>query len=192
MHNTETYPGYYIETLIQEVKTIPSEKILEIDQALQSARKEGRQVFIIGNGGSAGTASHIACDFAKNTRQPEGKRMKVISLADGLATLTAYANDEGYENVFSEPLLSLAENGDVLLAISGSGNSPNILKALQTARKLGMTTLGITGFQGGKMKEMVDICLVVESESIERIEDAHLIIAHVLTGLLRQGGKEEC
>ena len=139
----------------------------------------------MGNGGSAATAAHMACDFAKNTRMPGLPRLKAVSLADNLATLTAYANDEGYENVFSEPLRTLAEAGDVVIAISGSGNSPNIIKGLQTARELGLTTVGLTGFQGGKLKDYADICLIVDSDSIERIEDAHLVIDHILTGLLR-------
>jgi D-sedoheptulose 7-phosphate isomerase len=99
--------------------------------------------------------------------------------------MTAYANDEGYENVFSEPLLSLAESGDVAIAISGSGNSPNVLKGVQIAKELELKTIGLTGFEGGKLKDMVDICLVVPSDSMEQIEDVHLIVNHILTVLLR-------
>jgi D-sedoheptulose 7-phosphate isomerase len=99
--------------------------------------------------------------------------------------MMAYANDEGYDNVFSEPLLSLAEKGDVAIAISGSGNSPNVLKGVHTARQLGLKCIGLTGFEGGKLKETVDTCLVVPSNSMEQIEDVHLIINHILTGLLR-------
>ncbi len=99
--------------------------------------------------------------------------------------MTAYANDEGYENVFSEPLLSLAESGDVAIAVSGSGNSPNVLKGVQIAKELELKTVGLTGFEGGKLKDMVDTCLVVPSDSMEQIEDVHLIVNHILTGLLR-------
>jgi Phosphoheptose isomerase len=185
IENPVAYGNEYIQTLVKELNSIPMEKVAEIGEILREARMSHHQVFVFGNGGSAATASHIACDFAKNTRQSDQPRLKVISLGDALAALTAYANDEGYENVFSEPLLSLGESGDVALAISGSGNSANVLKAVEAAQRKGMKTVGLTGFKGGKLKEMVDVCLVVESTSMERIEDVHLIIEHILTGLLR-------
>ena len=179
------YGNQYIQLLIKDLNSLSTEKIVEISAALRNARQNKKSVFVFGNGGSAATASHMACDFSKNTRQPEQPRLKVISLVDSIAGLTAYANDEGYENVFSELLLSLAEAGDIAIAISGSGNSPSVLKGIQTARQMGLKTIGLTGFEGGKLKKMVDICLVVASDSIERIEDMHLIINHILTGLLR-------
>jgi D-sedoheptulose 7-phosphate isomerase len=188
--NPVRYGSEYISILEKELNSISPERVAEIGEVLREARLTHHHVFICGNGGSAATASHMACDFGKNTRQPGQPRMKVISLADGLAGLTAYANDEGYENIFAEPLKSLAEAGDVLIAISGSGNSANVLKAVKTAHEMGLETIGLTGFQGGKLKDMVDLCLVVESDSMERIEDIHLIINHILTGLLR--GSEYC
>jgi len=185
MKEAVLFGNQYIKLLVKELNSISTKKISEISIALRNAQQNKKSVFVFGNGGSAATASHMACDFGKNTRQPEQPRLKVISLVDSLAGLTAYANDEGYENVFSEPLLSLAEAGDVAIAISGSGNSPSVLKGIQTARQMGLKTIGLTGFEGGKLKKMVDICLVVASDSIERIEDMHLIINHILTGLLR-------
>jgi len=185
MKEAVLFGNQYIKLLVKELNSISTKKISEIGIALRNAQQNKKSVFVFGNGGSAAIASHMACDFGKNTRQPEQPRLKVISLVDSLAGLTAYANDEGYENVFSEPLLSLAEAGDVAIAISGSGNSPSVLKGIQTARQMGLKTIGLTGFEGGKLKKMVDICLVVASDSIERIEDMHLIINHILTGLLR-------
>ena len=185
------YGNKYIHLLIKELNSISTEKIAVISIALRNAQQNNKRVFVFGNGGSAATASHMACDFGKNTRQPDQPRLKIISLPDSLAGLTAYANDEGYENVFSEPLLSLAEAEDIAIAISGSGNSPNVLKGIQTARQMGLNTIGLTGFEGGKLKEMVDICLVVASDSMERIEDIHLIINHILTGLLRNASQYE-
>jgi len=179
------YGNQYIQLLIKELNSISTERITEIGTALRNAQQNKKRVFVFGNGGSAATASHMACDLGKNTRQPEQPRLKVISLVDNLARLTAYANDEGYENVFSEPLLSQAEAGDIAIAISGSGNSPNVLKGIQTARQMGLKTIGLSGFEGGKLKKMVDISLVVASDNMERIEDIHLIINHILTGLLR-------
>ena len=185
IENAVLYGNQYIQLLIKELNSISAERISEISTALYNARKNKKRVFVFGNGGSAATASHMASDFSKNTRQPEQLRLKAISLVDSLDELTAYANDEGYENVFSEPLLSLAEAGDIAIAISGSGNSPNVLKGIQTARKMGLKTIGLSGFEGGKLKNMVDISLVVASDNMERIEDIHLIINHILTGLLR-------
>jgi D-sedoheptulose 7-phosphate isomerase len=126
----------------------------------------------------------MACDFGKNTRQPGRPRLKIISLGEPLATLLAYANDEGYDIVFAEQLRTLASPGDVALAISGSGNSPNVLRAVETAREMGLVTLGLTGFQGGKLKDLVDVCLVVPSNRIEQVEDAHMVIDHLLVGML--------
>ena len=179
------YGNQYIQLLIKELNSISTERITEIGTALRNAQQNKKRVFVFGNGGSAATASHMACDLGKNTRRPEQPRLKVISLVDNLARLTAYANDEGYENVFSEPLFSQAEAGDIAIAISGSGNSPNVLKGIQTARQMGLKTIGLSGFEGGKLKNMVDISLVVASDNMERIEDIHLIINHILTGLLR-------
>ena len=127
----------------------------------------------------------MACDFGKNTRSADKPRLRVISLTDNLATLTAYANDEGYETVFSEPLKSLAEPGDLVIAISGSGNSPNVLNGVKTAHAMGLMTIGLTGFQGGKLKGLVDVCLVVPSNSMEQVEDVHLVLDHILTILMK-------
>lgn len=178
------YGDQYLSQLVQEMNAIPTDTVAEIAAALRDAQVNGKRVYVFGNGGSAATASHMACDLGKNTRQPDQPRLKIVSLSDGIAALTAYGNDEGYENVFSEQLLSLGEAGDVAIAISGSGSSPNVIKAIQVAKDLGMTTIGLTGFQGGKLKGMVDICLVAASNSMQRIEDIHLIINHILTGLL--------
>ena len=156
------YGNQYIQLLIKELNSISTERITEIGTALRNAQQNKKRVFVFGNGGSAATASHMACDLGKNTRQPEEPRLKVISLVDSLAGLTAYANDEGYENVFSEPLLSQAEAGDIAIAISGSGNSPNVLKGIQTARQMGLKTIGLSGFEGGKLKNMVDIIMLME------------------------------
>ena len=183
------YVNQYIKLLVKELNSISTERITEISTALCNAQQNEKSVFVFGNGGSAATASHMACDFGKNTRQTEQQRLKVISLVDSPAGLTAYANDEGYDNVFSEPLLSLAEAGDIAIAISGSGNSPNVLKGIQTANHMGLKTIGLTGFKGGKLKRMVDICLVINSDNMERIEDIHLIINHILTGLLRNASQ---
>ncbi len=177
----------YTSQLAEVLNQIPEEKYAEINSVLQDARETGRQIFVIGNGGSASTASHMVCDFSKNTREDGKNRMRAICLNDNAPSVLAYANDEGYDIIFSEQLLALGKPGDVLIAISGSGNSANILKAIETARKMQIKVIGLTGFEGGNMKKMTDICMVVPSTSMEIIEDAHLIINHILAGLLRGG-----
>lgn len=189
MNTTTTYTDRYLERLIEVIQAIPRDTIDEIARLLLSAQETGKRVFVIGNGGSAALASHMACDFAKNTRGPGKPRLHVISLPDAMATLTAYANDEGYENIFSEPLRSLAQPGDMLIAISASGNSPNIIKGVQAAREIGLTTIGLTGFAGGKLKDYSDVCLIVACDSLERIEDVHVVVNHILTGLLRSANQ---
>ncbi len=183
------YVREYLDHLIEDIKALPIEQIVAVANVLRTAQLKGKRIFVMGNGGSAAAAAHFTCDLGKNTRQPDQPRLRVISLVDNLSGLTAYANDEGYENVFSEPLLSLAEEGDVAVAISGSGNSPNVLKAMETAKRLGVITIGLTGFEGGRLKSMVDYCIVVPSHNMERIEDLHLILNHLFTGLIRNAAK---
>lgn len=185
MNENVGFVKMYVNQMSEVLKALPEEKFIEINTVLQDARDTGKQIFLIGNGGSAAAASHMACDFGKNTRQPGKKRMRAICLNDNIPSVMAYANDEGYQVIFSEQLLALGRPGDVLIAISGSGNSANILKAIETAREMSIKVIGLTGFQGGKMKDLTDICLVVPSDSMEMIEDVHLIINHILAGLLR-------
>jgi D-sedoheptulose 7-phosphate isomerase len=146
----------------------------------------------MGNGGSAAMASHFACDLGKGTVQEGKPHFKVISLNDNVPLLTAYANDFGYETVFAEPLASLAEPGDVAIAISSSGNSPNVLRAMDVARELGLTTIGITGFEGGRLKKKVDVCVIVPADSqhpdgMQHAEDGQWVVLHVIFVAIRQG-----
>jgi D-sedoheptulose 7-phosphate isomerase len=185
MNEKVDFVKMYTGRLTEVLNALPEDKFLEITAVLQEARETGKQVFVVGNGGSAAAASHMVCDFGKNTREAGKNRMRAICLNDNIPSVMAYANDEGYEVIFAEQLLALGNPGDVLIAISGSGNSANILKVLETARQMQIKVIGLTGFQGGKMKALTDICLVVPSDSMEMIEDVHLIINHILAGLLR-------
>lgn len=187
MSGKENFARMYTSQLTEVLNEIPEDKLSEINSVLQDARETGKQIFVIGNGGSASTASHMVCDFNKNTRETGKNRMRAICLNDNVPSVLAYANDEGYDIIFSEQLSALGRADDVLIAISGSGNSSNILKAIETARQMKIKVIGLTGFKGGKMKDMTDVCLVVPSTSMEIIEDAHLIINHILAGLLRGG-----
>lgn len=152
------------------------------------ARREGRMIFFLGNGGSASTASHFVVDIAKGTmgHHPHGgRRFRCLALNDNVPTITAWANDFDYHEGFVEQLRTLGEKGDVLVAISGSGNSPNVLKAVEYARANGMFTVGLTGIGGGKLKSMVDVAVVVPSDSMQHTEDVHLSLCHLLTAYLR-------
>jgi len=169
----------YIQGLSQVLGRLPIDRIEEFVDLLRRAREAGQCVFVFGNGGSAAAASHFACDIGKGTVQEGKPRFKVVTLHD-ITTFSAYANDYGYETVFAEPLRSLARPGDVAVGISASGNSENVLRAMEAARELGLATVGITGYQGGKLKDLVDLCIVVPSEDMQYIEDAHLAIIHAV------------
>lgn len=175
----------YFTAMKAVINDFPMDSLLKFVNVLETARDEENTIFICGNGGSWATAAHMVCDFGKNTRMPGVERMKVIGLGDNIPSLTAYANDEGYDRIFAEPLVSLMSSDDVLIAISGSGNSPNVLRAVETAKELGGVTLGLTGFKGGELKEKVDHCLVIPSDSMEMIEDFHMIVDHIITICLR-------
>jgi D-sedoheptulose 7-phosphate isomerase len=148
--------------------------------------EQGRTLFVFGNGGSAALASHFACDIGKGTIAGKRKRLKTVALTDNVTLITAWANDKAYDAIFAEQLESLAENGDIALAISGSGNSPNVIRGLEAARRLGAETLELTGFEGGRAKALADLCLVVPSDSMQLIEDAHLCATHAIFLAIRQ------
>jgi D-sedoheptulose 7-phosphate isomerase len=148
--------------------------------------EQGRTLFVFGNGGSAALASHFACDIGKGTIAGKRKRLKTVALTDNVALITAWANDKAYDAIFAEQLESLAEKGDIALAISGSGNSPNVIRGLEAARRLGGETLALTGFEGGRAKALADLCLVVPSDSMQLIEDAHLCATHAIFLAIQQ------
>lgn len=181
----------YISLLHQTIDQLPKEKIVQVIDLLYSARFLGRQVFIMGNGGSASTASHFVCDLSKNTRQDGWPRYRVIGLTDNMAALSAYANDEGYENVFSEQLANLLMPDDIVIAISASGNSKNVLKAVRLAKAQNALTIGFTGFDGGILATLVDINLHINCDTIEVVEDLHLVLEHMIIKSLKERVKAE-
>ena len=181
---TASIEWYFAEmkTVLDQIDRDPIRQAISI---LHKARIEGRQIFIMGNGGSASTASHMVCDLAKNTRGPGWPHYKVIGLSDNMAILSAYGNDDGYENVFALQLANLINPGDIVVAISTSGNSPNVLRAVELANEHGVTVIGMTGFGAGKLGPMVDVHLHVPSDCIEQVEDIHLMLEHLITKALR-------
>ena len=184
----------YINELKGVLDRLPLTPISEIIQAIEQAQNERRQVFVIGNGGSAATASHMMNDLSKGTLGHKGDapwpRLRVLALTDNVSLMTAWANDTDYNHVFSEPLKNLAQRGDLLIAISASGNSPNIIAAVQAAKDLGVTVIGLAGFGGGKLSKMADVSFVVPSDEYGPVEDAHMILDHIITSYLYEKLKE--
>jgi len=176
----------YLNEVQATLKKLPLDKIRDVIAVLQYARLNNKQVFILGNGGSAATASHFACDLSKGTLLPGRPRFRVMALTDNMPLFSALANDNGYENVFAEQLASFVQPGDVVISISGSGNSANVLKATELARSVRATTIGLTGFDGGKLKDMVDICVLVPNHCMEQVEDIHLLLEHLICTCLRK------
>ena len=176
----------YISVLQQTMDQLPKILIANVITVLQQARIQGNQVFIMGNGGSASTASHFVCDLAKNTRQAGLPHFRVIGLTDNMAIFSAYANDEGYENVFSQQLANLIRPGDVVIGISASGNSKNMINAMEEAQKHNVTTIGFTGFDGGSLGKMVNINIHVQSNIIEHVEDIHLMLEHMIVKTIKE------
>ncbi len=162
-----------------------AEGIARVVPVFLHARDEGRTIFFFGNGGSASTASHFVVDIGKATTRGDGRRFRCLALVDNVESLTAWANDAEFGRVFSEQLVNLAQPGDVAVGISGSGNSVNVLRAVETARRLRLTTVGLTGMGGGKLRALVDIPVIVPSNSMQHIEDVHLLICHLLTSYFR-------
>lgn len=176
----------YLTLLQQSMEQLPKETIVRVIELLHSARMSGRQVFIMGNGGSASTATHFVCDLSKNTRHNAWPHFKAIGLSDNMAVFSAYANDEGYENVFSRQLASLVMPEDIVIAISASGNSKNVLNGIMFAKEQNAMTIGFTGFDGGQLASLVDININVNSNIIEHVEDIHLILEHIIVKSLRE------
>jgi D-sedoheptulose 7-phosphate isomerase len=175
----------YLEELSATIQKLPLPAIDRMVRLFLEAYDRARTIFLFGNGGSAALASHMACDLGKGTAPAAGKRLRAVALTDNLALITAWANDTRYEDVFAEQLENLLHPGDVACAISATGNSPNVLAALRFARQAGAVTAGITGFRGGKMESLCDVCLVVPSDNMQIIEDLHLSISHSVFRVLR-------
>jgi D-sedoheptulose 7-phosphate isomerase len=185
------YSKEYLRAIAGILDQLESGPIMTSTRILLDAYNAGKTVFIAGNGGSAAIASHLACDLEKTVAGPRARRatrrLRAVSLSDNMATLTAWANDEGYENVFSERLLAHADPGDVLLVISSSGNSPNIIEALRVARELDMRTIAWVGFGGGEALRLSECCVHVAIDDYGMAEGIHGVIGHLVTDMVVQG-----
>src|SRR4030042_2746867 len=162
------------------VEAIPDAAVAELIRLLGNARQEGRSIFLCGNGGSAATASHFSTDLGKGASLGRDSRFRVMSLAENLSWITALANDTDYSRIFGEQLRNYAEPGDLLIAFSGSGNSPNVIAAVDWANQNGLVTAGGTGRPGGKLGQNAQHCVFAEAAHMGVIEDAHFVIQHIL------------
>ncbi len=178
----------YISSVSSSFTNLDSKEIFNFIDLLIDAYNKGRFIFVIGNGGSAANASHFAQDLAKGTKLHinQQKRLKALSLTDNLPFMTAQGNDEGYESIFVEQLKTYAGEGDYLVAISGSGNSPNIIKTIEWANDNGLTTIGITGFDGGKLKKFAKHSVNVSYNEMCTAETIHSFIFHYIILELRE------
>jgi D-sedoheptulose 7-phosphate isomerase len=175
-----SFPDHYKAKLLRAWETVDLTKVEQAIAVLERARDEDRNVFICGNGGSAATANHFACDLAKGTARNHVKRFRVMSLSEQIPTITAYANDISYDAVFAEQLKNFAREGDVLIALSGSGNSENVIRAVEYANSAGCITIGLSGRDGGRLAPLAQLSIHVREDHMGRIEDTHMSICHMM------------
>jgi D-sedoheptulose 7-phosphate isomerase len=177
---TASFPQLYKNDLLKAIESVDLEKVDRAVDLLRQARREGRQIFTCGNGGSAATASHFVCDVLKGCSFNRSERFRIMALNDSLSTLTAYSNDVSYECAFVEQLKNFAQAGDVVIAISGSGNSPNVLRAIEYGNSIGCHTVALTGRDGGKLGPLAQLNIQVSNPHMGRIEDCHMIVLHMI------------
>ena len=170
----------YLDTVSRLLAEAPRDDIRKLVTLVMDAYKSGKQVFIMGNGGSAATASHLCCDLQKGVGGIGPKKFKVMALTDSVPVMTAWANDADYSVIFAEQIETWVEPGDLVIAISGSGNSPNVIKGVEAANKKGAITAGLAGFQGGKLAQVAQHSIVVHSENMQHIEDVHAVLCHLV------------
>lgn len=174
----------YREREIAVLNNLDLNSVNKVMNILEEARLQGKRIFICGNGGSAATASHYCCDFNKGVSEKQNEKYNFECLNDNIPTLMAVANDIGYEEVFRFPLKNKMKEGDVLIGISGSGNSKNVVNAIEYAKSIGGITIAIVGYTGGKMKEMADYNIHVNINDMQISEDVHMILDHMMMYVL--------
>ena len=174
----------YVETLCDVLRDLPMKDLTLALRLLERAFTERRQIFIAGNGGSAATASHMANDLAKGIAEVGGRGFRAIALSDNVPLITAIANDKSYDEIFAYQLSTLGQAGDVLIVISGSGNSANIVRAVEVAQHMQITTIALLGMGGGRAAKMADISVIVPSDDYGPIEDIHMVLDHLFTAYL--------
>jgi D-sedoheptulose 7-phosphate isomerase len=181
----------YLSKLNKTIDALPIESIEELMNVLVKAKNEERTIFIMGNGGSSATASHFVCDFNKGVSANKEKKFKFICLNDNIPSIMAYANDISFEDIFVEQLKSYFQKGDVVIGISGSGNSLNVIKAIDFASNNGGVTVGLTGYNGGKLKKIVSHNVNISIDDMQIVEDLHMVLDHCMMQILSNSRYEE-
>lgn len=176
----------YLGQVSELVLKIPAESIERITSLMFDAYRSGKRIFVFGNGGGSSTSAHFVCDLAKGTASPGKPRLKAISLAENIPLLTAWANDTDYTNTFGEQLKNLVEEGDVVIGLSGSGMSPNVINAFRVADEAGARAVLFSGFAGGEAVKVAHDSIVVPSEDMQQIEDVHMILTHIIFRCLKR------
>jgi D-sedoheptulose 7-phosphate isomerase len=176
----EGFPALYKSQMLQALETVDLEKVWRAIEMFAQARDEGRRIFVCGNGGSAANAGHFVCEMVKGANFKRPSRFRIMVLGEGMPTMTAFSNDLGYEHVLEEHLKTFAEPGDLLMAISGSGNSANVVNAVRYGVSIGCRTIGLTGRDGGAVGSLVDLNLHVAHPHMGRIEDSHMVMLHMI------------
>lgn len=175
-----SFPQEYRTALQKAIDAIPVDRVEQAIAWFEEARAANRQIFVCGNGGSAATASHFVTDMVKGASYGRAARFRILALTDSVPTITAYANDVSYESVFAEQLKNFAQPGDLVMCLSGSGNSPNVLRAIEYANSIGCRTIALTGRDGGKLGPLAQLHIHVPEPHMGRIEDTHLVICHMI------------
>ena len=180
------FARWYRERTFEQWDALDLDALARVAAVIEDAQAKGRFVWVCGNGGSAASAAHVGCDFGKTAAHSGAKPLKAVSLSDNTAFMTAIGNDLSFDETFSRQLENVAASGDVVLLISGSGNSENLLRAAQLSRARGAKVVGLLGFDGGKLKALCDEFLLIPSDQYGVIEDLHMAVAHILTFYLKQ------
>tara|TARA_X000000950_G_scaffold14462_1_gene15635 strand:- start:10793 stop:11347 length:555 start_codon:yes stop_codon:yes gene_type:complete len=174
----------YLKKLTQSIENLKIEEIEKVANIFLETRDRGNTIYTMGNGGSGSTASHMVCDITKGCSYNKEKKFKMFCLNDNIPTLLAYSNDVSYDVVFEEQLKNILKPNDVVLAISGSGNSKNIIRAVKYAKSINSTVIGLTGYSGGLLKEISDVSIDANIDDMQISEDIHVIVMHILYKLL--------
>jgi len=173
-------PAEYKAALLEALDRIDTSRVEQAIEWFREARDSSKHIFVCGNGGSASTASHFTCDILKGASYNRDTRFRILALSDSPATLSAYSNDVGYECVFVEQLKNFAQSGDLVMCISGSGNSPNVVRAVEYANLIGCRTIALTGRDGGKLGPLAQLSIQVAVPHMGRIEDTHMVVCHMI------------
>jgi D-sedoheptulose 7-phosphate isomerase len=181
----------YLDTLGDVVRSVPREPLERALGLLLDARTDGRRVYVMGNGGSAAIASQFVCNLVKTAQGVDSPPLRAFALTDNIPSLTAWANDTAYDQIFAQQIRALAEPGDLVIAISASGNSPNIVAGIESANACGALSIGLLGFDGGRARDLVDVAIHVPYDNYGLVEDTHMAIGHALTRALAQSARRK-